>query len=107
MSEVLRFVCPTCEHAYEIATADTPEGIEMWLELDVGETLCPNCLGRAVRDSRCDTCQELGIECPRGYAAERRCCDVCRHVAVMVYPDCTDDPICPRCGGTTEGEDED
>lgn len=65
----------------------------------------------AYGDNRCEECQELGIECPKGYVVHRRVCVANPdHVLVFMIPGCksAEYEFCPRCGARllSEGDDE-
>jgi hypothetical protein len=62
-----------------------------------------------VVEMRCPDCRRLKVECPRGYVAEIRQCDVCGYRFALSAPGCAPECRCPRegCVGSTSVEQDD
>lgn len=53
----------------------------------------------SVPNVRCTECQELGVECPKGYYAGLATCNVCGHEIALLRAQCIEKwPECPKCG---------
>jgi hypothetical protein len=52
-------------------------------------------------DLRCDECQEMGCECPKGYSFTTLACTACGNEFALVRPECApgepEDLPCPEC----------
>lgn len=50
-------------------------------------------------DCRCETCIDMGVECPQGYRTRECECAICEHEWVVVGPGCAvEESECPECG---------
>lgn len=57
-------------------------------------------------DMRCGYCQEIGLECPRGYFAGKMRCDVCDFEFILSKARCAPEIACPECNSSTSEADE-
>ena len=66
---------------------------------------CSICSGSGlVPEVRCSDCQDMGVECPKGYIGGAVRCDVCSYRFALTQARCIPIVDCPRCGGSATEE---
>jgi hypothetical protein len=58
-------------------------------------------------ERRCASCRDIGCECPKGYFATDKRCDVCSYEFRLCGPGCVpaavlDQITCPQCSGSID-----